>query len=178
MRKIKKQTGELHLSCIPMEITLEATVTWFEEKFGIKVESAKLGKALGFPVYNGTRILEIEKTKLHTMKKVFFLRGILTRSWYKGCICHRKCYRCGNTGHTPYKCPANEDAMANTVNNEQNDENVPKHQTGAQSITIGEIVQNTNLTKSKGNGKRHQNTTAIINTGGRVQQEPLTVASK
>ena len=101
-----------------MEITLEATVTWFEEKFGIKVERAKIGEALGFPVYNGTRFLEIEKTKLHTMKKVFFLRGILTRSWYKGCIYHRKCYQCGKTGHTPYKCPTNEDAMANTVNNE------------------------------------------------------------
>ncbi|KAL3875682.1 hypothetical protein ACJMK2_033610 [Sinanodonta woodiana] len=101
MRKIKKQTGKLHMSCIPMEITLDATVTWFEEKFGIKVESAKLGEALGFPVYNGTRIVEIEKTKLHTMKKVFFLRGILTRSWYKGCIYHRKCYRCGKIGHTP-----------------------------------------------------------------------------
>ena len=156
-----------------MEITLEAIVTWFEEKFGIKVENAKLGEAPGFSIYNGTIILEIEKTKLHTMKKVFFLRGILTRSWYKGCIYHRKCYRCGKTGHTPYKCPTNEDAMTNIENNVHNDENVPNHQTGAQGITLGNNKreteeQNTKLTKSKEN----------TNTNSQVQQEQLTITGK
>ncbi|KAL3842161.1 hypothetical protein ACJMK2_020204 [Sinanodonta woodiana] len=52
--------------------------------------------------------------------------------------------------------------------------------TGALSITIGEIEQNTNLTKSKGKTKRNhmENTTTNINTGGRVQQEPSTVAGR
>ncbi|KAL3842135.1 hypothetical protein ACJMK2_020183 [Sinanodonta woodiana] len=68
MRKIKKLTGEIHQLCIPMEITLEAMVTCFEEKFGIKVKNAELGEAPVFSIYNGTRILEIERTKLHTMK--------------------------------------------------------------------------------------------------------------
>ncbi|KAL3842665.1 hypothetical protein ACJMK2_020655 [Sinanodonta woodiana] len=107
MRKIKKQTGELHLSCIPMDITLGTIVTWFEEKIGIKVENAKLGDVPGFSIYNETISLEIERTKLHTMRKVFFLRGFLTRTCYKGGICHRKCYWCDKTGHTPQKCQAN-----------------------------------------------------------------------
>ncbi|KAL3832256.1 hypothetical protein ACJMK2_023916 [Sinanodonta woodiana] len=125
MRKIKKQTGELHLSGLPLEIPLEDIVIWFEEKFGIKVENAKLGEAYGFSIYNGNRILEIEKTKLYTMKRVFFLKGIQTRTWYKGCIYHRKCHRCGKTGHSPNKCTTNEDMTTNNVNNiasnEQND---------------------------------------------------------
>ncbi|KAL3876378.1 hypothetical protein ACJMK2_034230 [Sinanodonta woodiana] len=70
--------------------------------------------------------------------------------------------------------------MAITVNNEQNDENVPKHQTGVKSITVGEIEQNTNLTKSKGTNKRNpmENTTTNINTNSQVQKEPLTITGK
>ncbi|KAL3880368.1 hypothetical protein ACJMK2_032612 [Sinanodonta woodiana] len=125
MRKIKKQTGELHLSGLPLEIPLEDIVIWFEEKFGIKVENANLGEAFGFSIYNGIIILEIEKTKLYTMKRVFFLKGIQTRTWYKGCIYHRKCHRCRKTGHSPNKCTTNEDTTTSNVNNiainEQND---------------------------------------------------------
>ncbi|KAL3884620.1 hypothetical protein ACJMK2_024747 [Sinanodonta woodiana] len=42
LRKIKKQTGKLHLSDIPLKIILEVTVTYFEEKMEIKVEKASL----------------------------------------------------------------------------------------------------------------------------------------
>ncbi|KAL3837636.1 hypothetical protein ACJMK2_022982 [Sinanodonta woodiana] len=124
MRKITKQTGELHLSGLPLEIPLKDKEIWLEEKFGIKVENAKFGEAFGFSIYNGIRILKIEKTKLYTMKRVF-LKGIQTKTWYKGCIYHRKCHRCGKSGRSPNKCTTNEDATTSNVNNiainEQND---------------------------------------------------------
>ncbi|KAL3890924.1 hypothetical protein ACJMK2_003195 [Sinanodonta woodiana] len=50
MRKITKQTGELHLSGLPLEIPLKDKEIWFEEKFGIKVENAKFGEAFGFSI--------------------------------------------------------------------------------------------------------------------------------
>ncbi|KAL3871936.1 hypothetical protein ACJMK2_039908 [Sinanodonta woodiana] len=54
IRKIEKQTGELHLSGIPIEIPPEETVRWIEEKFGIKVEKSKFGVVPGFDIYNAT----------------------------------------------------------------------------------------------------------------------------
>jgi len=105
IRRIKKQTGELHLSGIPMEIPLEETVSWFEEKIGIKVEKSKLGVVPGFGIYNATRIFEMERSKLCTIKRANILHGFLTTTWYKGCIYHRQCNKCGETGHTPNKCP-------------------------------------------------------------------------
>ena len=109
LRKIKKLTGELHLSEIPLEITLEATVEYFEEKMGIKVEKARLATIPQTTIYNGARIFEIEKSRLQEIKTAFYLKGFLTKTWYKGCIYHRKCYRCEQTGHTPHKCPTNQE---------------------------------------------------------------------
>ncbi|KAL3881666.1 hypothetical protein ACJMK2_028076 [Sinanodonta woodiana] len=166
MRKIKKQTGELHLSGLPLEIPLEDIVIWFEEKFGIKVENAKLGVAFGFSIYNGIIILEIEKTKLYMMKRVFFLKGIQTRTWYKGCIYHRKCHRCGKTGHSPNKCTTNEDTTISNVNNiainEQNDEETeqqnkistkPKENTNIQVTTKCQVQETLTMTGDKEKGK-------------------------
>ncbi|KAL3859134.1 hypothetical protein ACJMK2_009366 [Sinanodonta woodiana] len=169
MRKIKKQTGELHLSGLPLEIPLEDIVIWFEEKFGIKVENAKLGEAFGFSIYNGIIILEIEKTKLYTMKRVFFLKGIQTRTWYKECIYHRKCHRCGKTGHSPKKCTTNEDTTTSNVNNitinEQYDGETeqqnkistkPKENTKIQVTTKCQVQETLTMTgdKEKGKGKK------------------------
>ncbi|KAL3862155.1 hypothetical protein ACJMK2_008143 [Sinanodonta woodiana] len=105
IRRIKNQTGELHLSGVSLEVTLEDTVGWFEEKFGIKVLKSKLGVVPGFNIYNETRIFEIERSKLRAIKIANFLHGFLRTTWYKGCIHHRKCNECGETGHTPSKCP-------------------------------------------------------------------------
>ncbi|KAL3872538.1 hypothetical protein ACJMK2_035761 [Sinanodonta woodiana] len=169
MRRIKKQAGELHLSGLPLEIPLEDIVIWFEEKIGIKVENAKLGDAFGFSIYIGIRILEIEKTKMHTMKRVFILKGIQTRTWYKGCIYHRKCNRCGKTGHSPNKCTTNEDTTTSNVNNiainEQNDGKTeqqnkistkPKENTNIQVTTECQVQETLTMTgdKEKGKGKK------------------------
>ncbi|KAL3890317.1 hypothetical protein ACJMK2_002602 [Sinanodonta woodiana] len=104
IRRIKKQTGELHLSGIPMEIPLKETVSWFEEKFGIKVDMSRLGVVPGFDIYNETINFEMERAKLCTIKSANFLHGFLTTTWYKGCIYNRQCNKCGETGHTPNKC--------------------------------------------------------------------------
>ncbi|KAL3888538.1 hypothetical protein ACJMK2_000904 [Sinanodonta woodiana] len=105
IRRIKTQTGELHLSGISIEIPLEETVSWFEDKFGIKVEKSKLGVVPGFDMYNATRIFEMERSKLCTITRANFLHGFLTTTWYKGCIYHRQCNKCRETGYTPNKCP-------------------------------------------------------------------------
>ncbi|KAL3862158.1 hypothetical protein ACJMK2_008146 [Sinanodonta woodiana] len=72
IRRIKKQTGELHLSGVSLEVTLEDTVGWFEEKFGIKVLKSKLGVAPGFNIYIATRIFEMARSKLRAIKKSKF----------------------------------------------------------------------------------------------------------
>jgi hypothetical protein len=95
MRKIRKQMGEIHLTGIPIEVPLDESVNWFEEKFGIKVEKSKLGVVDGFDIYNGARIYEIERSKLQSIKRANFIHGFLTSTWYKGCIFHRKCIKCG-----------------------------------------------------------------------------------
>ncbi|KAL3837517.1 hypothetical protein ACJMK2_022868 [Sinanodonta woodiana] len=140
-----------------------------KEKFVIKVENAKLGEGFGFSIYNGIRILEIEKTKLYTMKRVFFLKGIQTRTWYKGCIYHRKCHRCGKTGHSPNKCTTNEDTTTSNVNNiainEQNFRETeqqnkistkPKENTKIQVTTKCKVQETLTMTgdKEKGKGKK------------------------
>ncbi|KAK3599892.1 hypothetical protein CHS0354_022470 [Potamilus streckersoni] len=105
LRKIKKKrTGELHIVDIPMVIPLEATVEKFPKKFKTKVYNARLNNILGFQIKNGNRILEIEREKLYTIKKVFYLHGFLAKTWHKGCIFHRKCHKCGKVGNTPKRC--------------------------------------------------------------------------
>ncbi|KAK3602185.1 hypothetical protein CHS0354_004701 [Potamilus streckersoni] len=72
LKKIMKQSGELHLSDIHLAIPLEETVEKFKEKFKIKVITSRLNTIPLTTIYNGDINLEIERTKL-TKRKVPFI---------------------------------------------------------------------------------------------------------
>ncbi|KAL3891370.1 hypothetical protein ACJMK2_003632 [Sinanodonta woodiana] len=73
----------------------------------------------------------------NSAQRANFLHGFLTTTWYKGCIYHRKCNKCGETGYTPSKCPNDRNLTIAT--------NVP-----AKEITISKqsLSQARNETKS------------------------------
>ncbi len=56
------------MSDIPMEIPQQETAERFEEIFKIKVITSRLNTIPMTTIYNGDRILEIERTKLKEMK--------------------------------------------------------------------------------------------------------------
>lgn len=106
-RVVEAKMTEIHVSGLPQEVPTEEIFVKMEKKFNVKPLKQRQATIWGFPsVKSGVRIISVPIEQAEKIPAFFYVMGFLLRTWYKGCLNHRTCSRCGQKGHLPKDCPS------------------------------------------------------------------------